>query len=133
MLSSPASGNYLFHEGTVTSVYLGQINRERIVTSPPFCYVSTDVSASLGAAPKGRLQSRIHTFAARSLMMQAGSSHARALARLADPHQQIPSSQPPAPQIAAAPTKIQHLLFTGQEGRFAAELRPGMAVLQLAY
>lgn len=37
MLSSPASGNYLFHGGTVTSVYLGQTNRERIVTSPPFC------------------------------------------------------------------------------------------------
>ena len=66
-------------------------------------------------------------------MMQAGASHARAPAHLADPRRQIPSSQLPAPRIAAAPTKIQHLLFMGQEGRFAAELRPGMAVLQLAY
>lgn len=135
MLSSPASGNYLFHEGTVTSVYLGQINRERIVTSPPFCLclrrhfsLSRCRSEGLTAKPRSRFRS-IHAFAAHSQVMQAGASHAPAPARPADPHRQISST----PQIAAAPTKIPHLLFTGQGGRFAAELRSGTAVLQLAY
>lgn len=32
------------------------------------------------------------------------------------------------PQTTAAPTKIQHPLFVGQGGRFAAGARPGMAL-----
>lgn len=124
MLSSPASGNYLFHEGTVTSVYLGQINRERIVTSPPFCLClgrCFSLPQRRSGGPTAKPRSRFHS----ALPADA------ALEPL--PAQQIPSSQPPAPRIAAAPTKIQHPLFPAQEGRFAAELRPGMAVLQLAH
>lgn len=37
MLSSPASGNYLFHEGTLTAAYLGERSSKRIATSAPFC------------------------------------------------------------------------------------------------
>lgn len=51
MLSSPASGNYLFHEVTVTSVYLGQINREGIVTSPSVCLCLRSLSRCRSEGP----------------------------------------------------------------------------------
>lgn len=43
----------------------------------------------------------------------------------------LPTWQLPTPQTNAAPTKIQHPLFLGQGGRFAAGPRPGMAARQL--
>lgn len=87
MLSCPASGNYLFHEGTVTSVYLGQINRERIVTSPPFCLClgrrfSLPQRRSRGptAKPRSRFRSALPADAALGPL----------------PAQQIPASRSPA-------------------------------------
>jgi len=137
MLSSPASGNYLFHEGRVTSVYLGQKNRERIVTSPPFwSCLRRRFSSSPGAAPKDQPQSRVHASAACSQMTQAGARRAPAPARPADPRRHTPSSQPPAPQIAAAPTKLQHLFFfffKETRIRFAAELWHGSLYIKSFY
>lgn len=72
MLNSPASGNYLFHEGTVTSVYLGQINRERIVTSPPFCLCLCRHFILSRCRSKGRTPKPHSHFTAHSQKMQAG-------------------------------------------------------------
>lgn len=116
MLSSPASGNYLFHGGTVTSVYLGQTNMERIVTSPPFCLCLRRLSDSL--LPHPRTEGRA-VFAHRAHPEDAGMIKS------------LPTWQIPTPQTTAAPRKIHHPLSVGQGGRFAAGPRPGMAALQL--
>lgn len=95
MLSSPASGNYLFHGGTVTSVYLGQTNRERIVTSPPFCLCLCRHFRLAGCHIQGP-RAALCLLTEHTLRMQPDD---QVLGHLADP---------PPHKPTAAPTKIQH-------------------------
>lgn len=95
MLSSPASGNYLFHGGTVTSVYLGQTNRERIVTSPLFCLCLCRHFRLAGCHIQGP-RAALCLLTEHTLRMQPDD---QVLGHLADP---------PPHKPTAAPTKIQH-------------------------
>lgn len=104
MLSSPASGNYLFHGGIVTSVYLGQTNRGRTVTSPHFCLCLRRHFGLSGCHIQGP-RAELCLLLEHTLRMQPDG---RVPAHLADPHPTNPCSpyKNPAFSVSGSRRKV---------------------------